>query len=75
MNTIEKLRLAATVMENVNKFHGETFMDVKVDPEEEEITFDLKIRDIDLAIDLTRLLAMSYYPEAKGDKIIHTIQP
>ena len=50
-------------------------MDIKVDPEEEEITFDLKIRDIDLAIDLTRLLAMSYYPEAKGDKIIHTIQP
>ncbi len=73
MKTIDKLHFAATVMENVNEIHGETFMDIQIDPEAEEVTFDIASSDLRLAIHLEQLLAMSYYSEIREGKIIHTI--
>jgi hypothetical protein len=75
MKDLDKLNFAADLMEKVNEIHGETFLDIQVDPEEMEVTFDMQSSSMVYAIHISLLLNVTYYSEARGNKVIHTIQP
>ena len=60
MKTTVKLHYAADLMEKVNEIHGETFLDIQVDPEEMEVTFDMQSSSMVYAIHIEQLLNVTY---------------
>lgn len=76
MNTERKLRLAVELMNNVNKAHSFViFMDVKLIEAEEEIQYDVMTTQVHHAVDICRLLNLTFYMTPVGDKIKFFILP
>lgn len=76
MKTIERLQFAILVMLQINEVHAHgIFFDIELDQEEEEIKFDIARSQSHHAMDLARILDLTYYPEAAGDRINHIILP
>jgi hypothetical protein len=76
MKTIERLQFAILVMLQVNDAHNhEIFIDVELDEEDEAIFFKMSPAFTYHATDICRILNLTYYPEPKGDWILHTIIP
>ena len=74
MKTIERLQFAILVMLQINDAHNfEIFKDIELD--EEEICFNIVRSQSHHAMDLARILNLTYYPKAAGNEIIHLIIP
>ena len=73
---IQRLKFATKAMLQANQGHcHEIFMDIELNEEGEEITFDIMGHDSHYAMDLARVFNLTYLPEAKGDRILHIIAP
>jgi len=76
MKTLEMLQFAILVMLQINDAHNfEIFMDIELNQGKEEIRFDIARSQSHHAMDLARILNLTYYPKAAGNEIIHLIIP
>ena len=76
MKTLEKLRFTVEAMKKINQAHcHEIFKDIELHKADEEISFDIMVSESHHAMDLCRLLSLTYYPQAAGEKINHLILP